>query len=98
MEELRSRNFGGWGSKCGDVGQPIQAADPHSCGPSRLKAGCGQDCPPYHRCQFSDETGHSIVGQLGKLRAGCVPAQLAGCQPAASCQPAPPEKKLSTPS
>jgi hypothetical protein len=30
-----------------DVGQPIQAADPLSSGSSPLKAGCGQDCPPY---------------------------------------------------
>src|ERR1019366_1430088 len=30
-----------------------------------------------------------LVGQLGKLRAGCFPAQLTGCQPAAGCQPAP---------
>jgi hypothetical protein len=29
------------------VGQPIQAADPLSSGSSRLKAGCGQDCPPH---------------------------------------------------
>jgi hypothetical protein len=29
------------------VGRPIQAADPLSSGSSRLKAGCGQDCPPY---------------------------------------------------
>jgi hypothetical protein len=28
-------------------GQPIQAADPLSSGSSRLKAGCGQDCPPH---------------------------------------------------
>jgi hypothetical protein len=30
-----------------DVGQPIQAADPLSSGSSRLKAGCGQNCPPH---------------------------------------------------
>jgi len=29
------------------VGQPIVAADPLSSGSSRLKAGCGQDCPPH---------------------------------------------------
>src|SRR5438128_1393314 len=29
------------------VGPPILAADPHSCGSCRLKAGCGQDCPPH---------------------------------------------------
>jgi peptidyl-prolyl cis-trans isomerase A (cyclophilin A) len=29
------------------VGQPILAADPLSSGSSRLKAGCGQYCPPY---------------------------------------------------
>jgi hypothetical protein len=41
-----------------DVGQPILAADPLSSGSSRLKAGCGQDCPP-HRCrQILRETGH----------------------------------------
>ena len=31
-----------------DVGQPIQAADPLSSGSSRLKAGCGHDCPPHN--------------------------------------------------
>jgi len=31
----------------------------------------------------------SIVGQLGKLRAGCLPAQLADCQSAAGFHPAP---------
>jgi hypothetical protein len=31
----------------GFVGQPILAADPLSSGSSRLKAGCGQDCPPH---------------------------------------------------
>jgi hypothetical protein len=30
------------------VGQPIQAAAPLSSGASRLKAGCGQDCPPHN--------------------------------------------------
>src|ERR1035437_3304816 len=30
-----------------------------------------------------------VVGQLGKLRAGCLPAQPAGGQPAAGFQPAP---------
>jgi len=36
------------------VGQPIQAADPLSSGSSRLKAGCGQDCPPHNQ----QGTGH----------------------------------------
>ena len=46
-----------------DVGQPIQAADPRHVGPaswpvvSRLKAGCGQDCPPHNCGQFFQETG-----------------------------------------
>ena len=31
----------------------------------------------------------ALVGQLGKLRAGWLPAQRAGCQPAAGCHPAP---------
>jgi hypothetical protein len=30
------------------VGRPILAADPLSSGSSRLKAGCGQNCPPYN--------------------------------------------------
>ena len=34
----------------------------------------------------------SIVGQLAKLRAGCLPALRARCQPAAGCQPAPHRK------
>jgi hypothetical protein len=33
------------------VGQPIQAADPLSSGSSRLKAGCGQDCPAHNGCK-----------------------------------------------
>ena len=35
----------------GNVGQPIQAADPLSSGSSRLKAGCRQDCLPHDSCQ-----------------------------------------------
>jgi hypothetical protein len=35
------------------VGQPIQAADPLSSGSGRLKAGCGQNCPPHN-----EGTGH----------------------------------------
>jgi hypothetical protein len=31
----------------------------------------------------------ALVGQLGKLRAGCLPAPLADCQSAAGFQPAP---------
>jgi hypothetical protein len=34
-----------------DVGQPIQAADPLSSRSSRLKAGCGQDCPPHRAAE-----------------------------------------------
>ena len=36
-----------WLWLCRFVGQPIQAADPLSSGSGRLKAGCGQDCPPH---------------------------------------------------
>jgi cobalt-zinc-cadmium efflux system outer membrane protein len=32
------------GASCGAA---CQAAGPHSCGSSRLKVGCGQDCPPH---------------------------------------------------
>src|ERR1035438_4365482 len=42
----------------GNVGQPIQAADPLSSGSSRLKAGCRQDCLPHDSCQVLRETGH----------------------------------------
>src|ERR1022692_690682 len=45
----------------GNVGQPIQAADPLSSGSSRLKAGCRQDCLPHDSCQVLRETGHQVA-------------------------------------
>ena len=41
---------------CSAVGQLFQAADPLFSGSSRLKAGCGQECPP-HAVQLLPETG-----------------------------------------
>jgi hypothetical protein len=40
------------------VGRPILAADPLSSGSGRLKAGCGQDCPPHN--VGTDYTGQGI--------------------------------------
>src|ERR1019366_4494865 len=65
--------------------------------------------PRSWSCQVCDiaypqlNTWHmcSVVGQLVKLRAGCVPALQAGCQPAAGFHPAPhsgkPQTKIGVP-
>jgi hypothetical protein len=42
-----ARLFDFWLRFCCFVGQPIQAADPLSSGSSRLKTGCGLNCPPH---------------------------------------------------
>ena len=52
------------GMMVANVGQAIQPADLLSSGSSRLKAGCGQDCPPHKTLEAAEQFEALLLSQI----------------------------------